>query len=136
MEDGLQEKVEEKEVKPKPQPQKPNMVDVVVVKHNGKTSIVQYKRGTEVIAVAIPDSEVKDGKVADATLAAGVPYGFKWNKLPVQIVTPEMLMAKLYETGIFTLDDFINLHPAQYNAMIAELAGITKREVIDFAKKK
>jgi len=94
-------------------------MQVKIIAETGKSVIVEYQDNGATARAIVPATAVKGNQIADADLAAGVPYGVPWQ----DHVSPE-LAAELRRVGIWTARDLAE-KPQIAAAAIQRTMGIT-----------
>lgn len=84
---------------------KPKKIGVIVVSLSGKTALVQWMEGKRRKRGYIPSDKIENGKVGEDIIEMAKPYSVPFADLVEMKVTPQQLEDKLYDNGIWTVED-------------------------------
>ena len=82
----------------------PVYVAVEVVERKGQVALVEWQTGDSLHRAYIPASELTPRGVTAEVLAAGEPYGLRWESL-IEVPTPAEFARALRQQGIWTRDE-------------------------------
>ena len=82
----------------------PSLVAVRVIERKGKVALVEWIVGTDWRRAYIPAQELTPLGVAADVLAAGEPYGARWEEL-IAPATPQAIAQALRQQGIWTVSE-------------------------------
>ena len=112
----------------KKQTPKPKVIEVQVLKTEGKSALVQWIKNGAVDRRYVPVGEITDGLVPEGVLAECPQYGLPWELVAMSKVTPDDLARALRNSGIWTLQDLaknpnkiIGILQAAYSVDLAAL---------------
>ncbi len=126
-------------VHPEVHPEGPvNLVPVKVIQSNGAVALVEWVIGTaeqpDWKRAYVPCSVVTPQGVAEDDLAAGEPYGVKWESYMHLIADKAAFARALRQAGIWTVSD-MSTRPTDAQAAINQAYQVSLRTIIIGAKK-
>ena len=111
-------------------------VKVISVEKNTGLSLIEWKNleGNTLRSVVPTDSITKDtGGYTHENPLMGVPYGVRWESVPIAFLSVSALANELRNNGIFTAGDLAEkLSTAK--AIILNLAGVTVNKLVQHAQ--
>jgi len=84
---------------------KPKKIKVSVIRRMGETILVEWMEGKRRKRGFIPTSKLDDDKVDEKEIAMARPYGIPFADVIQLKATSQQLEDKLYDNGIWTLED-------------------------------
>lgn len=95
--------------------------EVQVLEEKGQSALVE-KKGRRVY---VPKAKVKEGKIDDVILDAGIPHSLPFEKMVNVQIDNGALVKALHDMGVYTAEDFMRnfgkIKKRFYRAMDAEL---------------
>jgi hypothetical protein len=109
----------------------PVMVDVKIIRDSGPTCLVEWTEHDDLWRAYVPKEVIQHLRVSADELAAGTPYGVRWEKLIEVHATPERVAQALRRRGIWTAEQLNGRWPEAKTAMIEatamDLVGLLRR---------
>lgn len=82
----------------------PVWVAARLIERSGEVALVEWDEGDDWRRAYVPATELTPRGVTASVLAAGVPYGVRWESV-IGLPTPQQLGRALRQQGIWTADD-------------------------------
>ena len=90
---------------PKDKPQRIKKQTVKIIKHLGKSAVVEWMEKGYLKRVTIPTDKIEADKVAVSVLAAGHEFGVPWEDVDYQKLVPKDVANDLRGAGFWTYAD-------------------------------
>lgn len=129
----LEQEPQEPEPKPVERPKRVKLIAVKPVKRSGAATCVEWDVNGWPRRAWVPTEEVRENKVAQDSLEAGVPEGIRWEERVTDAFDVAALARGLYRRGIFTAGDVAANKPG-VQAAIQEAVGPVFRQLLSLTE--
>ena len=107
------------------------MIDVKIIRDSGPTCLVEWTEHDDLRRAYVPKEVIQHLRVPVEELAAGTPYGVRWERLIEVHATPERVAQALRRRGIWTAEQlrgrWSEAKTAIWEAVAMDLVGLLRR---------
>ncbi len=116
-------------------PKRVKMQEVITIKADTKTALVEYVQKGRVFRKFIPTDKLKGNKVSVDELELGVNYGVPWASELKMDATPQQLEDKLHALGLWTSEDVLNTPGSKVMSALQAVYGVGLSTIYHVANK-
>jgi len=105
---------------------------ITIVSQTDESRLVQYTQDGVLLRCTVPASQVADNLVPDQVLAAGIPYGYPWQDIPLTF-DMQKFVNELHQADVWTAEDLLR-SPKKLSAALHAALAENLSNVLEIAR--